>query len=99
MPRADVVAVGGHRPQVRLERKHVSPHLTRHTAAMELLQAGVEPTAIALWLGHESIRTTQMYLDAHLALTEAALKKTAAHGGPAERFRAADHLLQFLNSL
>jgi site-specific recombinase XerD len=82
-----------------LERKHVSPHLTRHTAAMELLQAGVEPTVIALWLGHESIRTTQMYLDAHLALKEAALKKTAPHGGRAERFRAEDRLLQFLNSL
>ena len=59
-----------------LHTKRVSPHVARHTAAMELLQAGVDITVIALWLGHESTKTTQMYLDAHLALKEAALEKS-----------------------
>ena len=66
---------------------------------MELLQAGVDPATIALWLGHESIKTTQMYLDAHLALKEAALEKTEPHRGRPGRFRADDRLLEFLNHL
>jgi integrase/recombinase XerD len=82
-----------------LTSKRVSPHIARHTAAMELLQAGVEPAVIGLWLGHESIKTTQMYLDAHLALKEAALEKTQPHSGHPGRFRADDHLLHFLNGL
>ena len=82
-----------------LNNKRVSPHIARHTAAMELLQAGVDPSVIALWLGHESIKTTQMYLDAHLALKEAALEKMEPHSGRPGRFRAEDRLLQFLNSL
>ena len=82
-----------------LKDKHVSPHLMRHTAAMELLQSGVEPTVIALWLGHESIKTTQIYLDAHLALKEAALAKTMQIDAIPGRFRPADELLQFLKSL
>src|SRR5205823_11232171 len=59
-----------------LSAKRVSPHVLRHAAAMELLQAGVDRSVIALWLGHESIETTQMYLDANLALKERALAKT-----------------------
>jgi site-specific recombinase XerD len=82
-----------------LESKRVTPHISRHTAAMELLQAGVDPSVIALWLGHESIKTTQMYLDAHLALKEAALEKTAPLSGRASRFQAGDPLLRFLNNL
>jgi integrase/recombinase XerD len=82
-----------------LKNKRVSPHIARHTAAMELLQAGVEPSVIALWLGHESIKTTQMYLDAHLALKEAALEKTEPLSGHVGRFQAKDRLLEFLNSL
>ncbi|HEY2466275.1 MAG TPA: tyrosine-type recombinase/integrase, partial [Terracidiphilus sp.] len=58
-----------------LASKRVSPHVLRHTAAMELLQAGVDCSVIALWLGHESIVTTQTYLHAHLALKEKALAK------------------------
>ncbi|MEO7711026.1 MAG: site-specific integrase [Caldimonas sp.] len=53
-----------------LKTKRVSPHVLRHTTAMDLLQAGVEQSVIALWLGHESIETTQVYLDADLALKD-----------------------------
>ena len=59
-----------------LRKKRVSPHVLRHAAAMELLQAGVDRAVIALWLGHESVETTQIYLDADLALKEQALAKT-----------------------
>jgi integrase/recombinase XerD len=58
-----------------LASKRVTPHVLRHNAAMELLQAGVDCLVIALWLGHESIETTQAYLHAHIALKEAALAK------------------------
>src|ERR1035437_6091812 len=53
-----------------LAEKRVSPHVLRHTTAMELLQAGVDRTLIALWLGHESVETTQIYLDANLRIKE-----------------------------
>jgi len=66
---------------------------------MELLQAGVDPSVIALWLGHDSVATTQIYLDAHLALKKAALAKMAPLNGKAGRFRAGDKLLQFLSTL
>ncbi len=82
-----------------LKHKRVTPHMARHTAAMALLQGGVEPSVIALFLGHESIKTTQLYLDAHLALKQAALDKTAPLEGHTGRFQADDRLLQFLNSL
>ena len=82
-----------------LQRKCVSPHVLRHTAAMELLQAGVDRTVIALWLGHESIETTQIYLDANLALKEEALSKTTPLNRKAGRYRADDQLLGFLKSL
>ena len=82
-----------------LRNKRVSPHVARHTAAMELLQAGVDLSVIALWLGHESIETTQKYLDANIALKEAALAKTVPINTRANRFRPDDRLLQFLNGL
>lgn len=84
---------------VPLRKKHVTPHMARHTAAMELLQAGVDLTVIALWLGHESIKTTQIYLDANLALKEAALAKMTSLTGRMGRFRPDDRIIQFLNSL
>lgn len=77
----------------------MSPHVLRHTAAMELLQAGVDRSVIALWLGHESIETTQIYLDANLALKEAALARIPPLGGKAGRYRPDDKLLQFLSAL
>jgi integrase/recombinase XerD len=84
-----------------LKNKHVTPHVLRHSAAMELLQAGVDRSVIALWLGHESIETTQIYLDADLALKEKALAKTTplAKGKTSGRYRPDDKLLAFLKSL
>lgn len=82
-----------------LLRKRVSPHVLRHTAAMELLQAGVDRALIALWLGHESVETTQIYLDADLALKEKVLAKTTPINGRRGLYRANDELLGFLKSL
>ncbi len=82
-----------------LEQKHVTAHVLRHTAAMDLLQAGVEPSVIALWLGHESIETTQIYLDANLEMKQAALDKVEPQPGRVGRFRPDDKLLAFLNGL
>jgi site-specific recombinase XerD len=66
---------------------------------MELLQAGVDRSVIALWLGHESIETTQIYVDADLALKEKALAKTTPTNSKRRRFRAEDPSLAFLKSL
>ena len=66
---------------------------------MDLLQSGVERTVIALWLGHESIETTQIYLDANLEMKQAALDKVEPQPGRAGRFRADDQLLAFLKNL
>lgn len=82
-----------------LATKRVSPHVLRHTAAMELLQAGVDHSVIALWLGHESPETTHIYLQADLALKEKILDKTKPLNVKASRYRPNDKLLQFLNSL
>lgn len=83
-----------------LRHKRVTPHVLRHSAAMELLQAGVDCSVIALWLGHESVDTTQMYLHAHMALKESALAKvTPLKAEDGMRFQADDELLQFLSSL
>ena len=67
--------------------------------AMDLLQAGVDRAVIALWLGHESVETTQIYLDATLAMKEQALAKTTAPQAKPKRYRPGDQLLDFLNGL
>jgi integrase/recombinase XerD len=82
-----------------LAKKRVSPHVLRHAAAMELLQAGVDRAVIALWLGHESVETTQIYLEADLALKEQVLAKTKPIKGKAGRYRPDDDLLSFLKGL
>jgi len=79
--------------------KHVTPHVLRHTAAMELLQAGVDRSMIAIWLGHESLDTTQIYLDANLAMKEAALAKTQPIESKPGKYRPDDQLLTFLKEL
>ncbi len=82
-----------------LINKNVSPHVLRHTTAVQLLEAGVDSSVIALWLGHESVETTQVYLDANLAIKERALAKTAAPNTRPGRFRPQDQLLAFLETL
>jgi site-specific recombinase XerD len=82
-----------------LQHKRVTVHRLRHTAAMDLLQAGVDRSVIALWLGHESVETTQIYLEATLAMKEHALAKTRPPYGRAARYHPSDQLLGFLNSL
>jgi len=82
-----------------LKDKTVSAHTLRHTTAMQLLQAGVDRSVIALWLGHESMETTQVYLHADLAMKERALTKTAPFRTRAQRFKPDDELLAFLAAL
>lgn len=82
-----------------LKEKQVTVHVLRHTMALELLQAGVDRAVIALWLGHESVETTQIYLEATLAMKEQALGKASPPGSKTTRFRADDRLIGFLNSL
>lgn len=82
-----------------LREKRVTPHVLRHTTAVELLQAGVDRSTIALWLGHESIATTQIYLDADLAMKEATMAKLAPIKGTQRRYQADDRLLAFLKGL
>jgi site-specific recombinase XerD len=82
-----------------LVNKRVSPHVLRHAAAMELLQAGVDRSLIAIWLGHESLETTQIYLDANLAMKEEILAKTRPVESKPGRYRPDDQLLSFLKGL
>jgi integrase/recombinase XerD len=82
-----------------LANKRVTPHTLRHTAAMKLLQSGVDRSVIALWLGHESIDTTQMYPHADLALKEKALARISSSGIAPGRYRPDDRLLTYLEGL
>ena len=82
-----------------LKGKKVTPHVLRHTTAMQLLHHGVDRTVIALWLGHESVETTQMYLHADLKLKEKALSRIAPFGTKPGLYRPDDQLLGFLEGL
>ena len=82
-----------------LKDKRISVHCLRHTAAMDLFKAGVDRSVIALWLGHERVETTQIYVEATLAMKEEALAKTSAHTGDLGRYQPPDSLIAFLSSL
>ena len=82
-----------------LKGKRLTPHSLRHSAAMDLLHHGVDRTVIALWLGHEHVETTQMYLHADMHLKEEALRHTTPTGVRPRRYRPSDDLLSFLEGL
>jgi site-specific recombinase XerD len=85
--------------QPALAQRKVSPHTIRHTTAMHLLQAGVDISVIALWLGHESPVTTHHYVEADLAMKERALARLHEPGAKIQRYQAPDSLLNFLRNL
>ena len=95
-----------HRLQVMLNKastqcpsllgRRISPHSLRHASAMHLLQSGVDINVIALWLGHEDPATTHLYVEADLAMKEAALKRLDELVSKPVRFKARDRLLDFL---
>lgn len=79
--------------------KRVSPHVLRHSTAMDLLHHGIDQTVIALWLGHESVETTQAYIHADMKLKEKALAKISSSGVDPGRYKPDDNLLSFLEGL
>ena len=83
----------------RLTQQRVSPHTIRHTTAMHLLQAGVDISVIALWLGHESPATTHHYVEADLTMKERALARLHEPDVKIQRYRAPDSLIDFLKTL
>lgn len=82
-----------------LDRRPISPHLFRHATAMRMLQSGVAPEIIALWLGHENLNTTHQYVEADLAMKERALETLKPPKSKRHRFHPASKLLQFLDGL
>jgi integrase/recombinase XerD len=82
-----------------LRGKRITPHVLRHSAAMRLLAAGVDTAVIALWLGHENVATTQIYIHADLALKEKALARTTPQHATPGRYQPTDSTLAFLDSL
>jgi integrase/recombinase XerD len=82
-----------------LADKNLTPHTLRHSTAMHLRHAGVDNAVIALWLGHQDIRSTQIYTHADLTLKERALDRTTPPDIPAGRFQPPDQLLAFLEAL
>jgi integrase/recombinase XerD len=82
-----------------LHKRRIFPHLIRHSIAMHMLQAGVDITVIALWLGHESPTTSHRYVEADLAMKERALKTLQAPSQATLRYKPKDKVLQFLQNL
>ncbi len=82
-----------------LKEKRVSPHTLRHTAAMNLLRSGISCTVIALWLGHESIETTQIYLHADMEIKKKAMEQTKPEDIPGGVYHPTDDILAFVMSL
>jgi site-specific recombinase XerD len=94
------VAVANASPRCpSLAARPISPHTLRHTTAMHLLQSGVDITVIALWLGHEDTATTHLYIEADLAMKEAALRRLDEPSLKPVRYTASDRLLAFLEAL
>ena len=85
--------------QPQLATRRISPHIIRHTTAMHLLQAGVDISVIALWLGHESPTTTHQYVEADLAMKEQALGRLQEPDAAIRRYKAPDSLIEFLKTL
>lgn len=82
-----------------ISNKRVTPHVLRHSAAMQLLQSGVDRTVIALWLGHETVETTQMYIHADIQIKERAMALTKPVTTKPGRYQPDDQLLAFLEAL
>jgi integrase/recombinase XerD len=82
-----------------LKTRQISPHTIRHSTALHLLQAGVDMTVIAMWLGHESPATTHLYIEANLAMKEQTLSKLQEIPAPRRRWKPSDRLLAFLETL
>jgi site-specific recombinase XerD len=82
-----------------LASKRVTPHVLRHSTAMDLLHHGVDQAVIALWLGHESVQTTQIYVHADMRLKEKALARVTPLNSKPGRYRPDDTLLAFLELL
>ena len=82
-----------------LTEKRITPHVLRHTAAMRLLHAGIDTSVIALWLGHENVETTQIYLHADLTLKEQALARTTPPDSKPGRYHPPDTTLAYLENL
>ena len=85
--------------QPSIKDKRISPHSLRHACAMELLRSGVGCTVIALWLGHEHVETTRIYLHADMEIKKQAMDRTRSTDVPAGVYRPGDRLLAFLDSL
>jgi site-specific recombinase XerD len=97
--RLAIYAAAAARSCPSLTSKNLTPHVLRHTAAMRLLHAGNDITVIALWLGHESVTTTQIYLQADMALKQRALDRTTPPATTPGRYKPPDQLLAFLEAL
>lgn len=82
-----------------LRGRKLTPHVLRHTCAVQLLRAGIDQAVIALWLGHESVRTTDCYVHGDLSIKERALARTKPRQVPPGRYRPPDTLLAFLQGL
>jgi integrase/recombinase XerD len=97
--RLTLYATAARRTCPTLTSKNVTPHVLRHSAAMALLHAGTDITVIALWLGHESVTTTQIYLQADMTLKQQALDRTTPPASIPGRYKPPDQLLAFLEAL
>jgi len=97
--RLDCLALSASHDCPSLKKKRVTPHVFRHTTAMHLLEAGVDISTIAIWLGHESMETTHKYMVADLRLKEKALAKVSEPKGSTYRYKPSADILNFLDTL